>query len=115
MDLGQNVHKISYSHGMVIPVLDRGGTLLGEIDITKIRHVVFRIELYHHFTARQLMLEPPAILADRQTMAEVMRAFERTHADWVPVVDKDNRLEGYISRQRLYTQYRNIVADMSRE
>lgn len=115
MDLGQIVHKISYSHGMVIPVLDRGGTLLGEIDITKIRHVVFRIELYHHFTARQLMQEPPAILADRQTMAEVMRSFERTHADWLPVVDKDNRLKGYISRQRLYTQYRNIVADMSRE
>ena len=115
MDLGQIVHKISYSHGVMIPVLDRGGTLLGEIDITKIRHVVFRNELYHHFTASQLMQEPPAILADRQTMAEVMRSFERTHADWLPVVDKDNRLEGYISRQRLYTQYRNIVADMSRE
>ena len=45
MELGQIVHKISRSHSTVIPVLDAGGMLLGEIDIMKIRNVVFRIEL----------------------------------------------------------------------
>lgn len=115
MELGQIVHKISRSRNSVLPVLDAAGTLLGEVDITKIRHVVFRIELYHHFTASQLMQEPPAKLTDSMPMVRVMKAFDRTHADWLPVVDRDGRLIGYISRQRIYMQYRKMVADMSEE
>ena len=114
-ELGQIVRKISRSRKSVIPVLDAAGNLLGEIDIAKNRNVVFRTELYHHFTAGQLMQEPPATLNDEALMADVMKAFDRTHADWLPVLDKDGHLKGYISRQRIYTQYRKMVADMSED
>ena len=115
MELGQIVHKISRSHSTVIPVLDAGGMLLGEIDIMKIRNVVFRIELYHHFMASQLMTDPKARLSDTTPMADVMRAFDKTGANWLPVLDAENRLKGYISRQRIYTMYRKMVADMSED
>ena len=115
MELGQIVNKISRSHSTVLPVLDAGGMLLGEIDIMKIRKVVFRIELYHHFMASQLMTDPKARLSDSTPMADVMRAFDRTGANWLPVLDADNRLKGYISRQRIYTMYRKMVADMSED
>ena len=115
MELGQIVHKISRSHSTVLPVLDAAGKLLGEIDIMKIRNVVFRIELYHHFTATQLMTEPKARLSDATPMAEVMRAFDKTGANWLPVFDVENRLMGYVSRQRIYTMYRKMVADMSED
>ena len=115
MELGQMVHIISRSHRSVLPVVDGGGTLLGEVNITKIRHVVFRTELYHHFQASQLMEKPAAVLSHDTPMASVMQTFERTQADWLPVVDADNRLAGYISRQRLFTHYRKMVADMSNE
>lgn len=115
MELGQIVHKISRSHTSVLPVLDAAGMLLGEIDIAKIRNVLFRIELYHHFTASQLMVEPKAELNDDMPMADVMRAFDRTGANWLPVFDAENRLKGYISRQRIYTMYRKMVADMSED
>ena len=115
MELGQLVHQISRSHSSMLPVLDAAGTLLGEIDITKIRHVVFRIELYHHFCASQLMQDPQAALNEKMTMVDVMRTFDRTHAQWLPVLDGENRLKGYISRQRLFTQYRKMVKDMSEE
>ena len=112
-ELGQIVHKISRSRGSIIPVLDAGGSLLGEIDITKIRHVVFRIELYHHFKASQLMQEPSAVLFDNLPMTAVMRTFDDTHADYLPVLNSDGHLKGYLSRQHVYTQYRRMVADMS--
>lgn len=115
VELGQIVQKISRSHSTVIPVLDAGGMLLGEIDIMKIRNVVFRIELYHHFTASQLMTDPKALLSDATPMADVMRVFERTGANWLPVLDAESRLKGYISRQRLYTLYRKMVHDMSED
>ena len=115
MELGKIVNKISRSHSTVIPVLDAGGMLLGEIDIMKIRNVVFRIELYHHFMASQLMTDPKARLSDTTPMADVMRAFDKTGANWLPVLDAENRLKGYISRQRIYTMYRKMVADMSED
>ncbi len=115
MELGQIVHKISRSHSTVLPVLDAGGTMLGEIDIMKIRNVVFRIELYHHFKSSQLMTEPKALLSDDTPMAEVMQTFDRTGANWLPVLDAEKRLKGYISRQRIYTVYRKMVADMSED
>ena len=115
MELNQIVQKISRSNSTVLPVLDAGGKLLGEIDIMKIRNVIFRIELYHHFMASQLMTDPKAILNDGMPMRQVMRAFDRTGANWLPVLDTENRLKGYISRQRIYTMYRKMVADMSED
>ena len=114
-ELAGIVHKISNSKGSVLPVLDAAGSLLGEIDIKKIRHVVFRIELYHHFTASQLMQEPPAVLADSLPMTAVMRTFDATRADYLPVLDRDGHLKGYLSREHVFTQYRKMVADMSEE
>ena len=115
MELGQIVHKISRSHTSVLPVLDAAGILLGEIDIAKIRNVLFRIELYHHFKASQLMVEPKAVLTDAMPMADVMQTFDQTGANWLPVFDAENHLKGYISRQRIYTMYRKMVADMSED
>jgi len=115
MELGKMVHYISRSRHRVLPVTDAAGVLLGEINIVKIRHVVFRTELYHHFRASQLMSKPDATLSDSTPMTEVMRAFERTQADWFPVVDDNNHLKGYISRKRMYGMYRKMVHDLSQD
>ena len=115
MKLGQIVNKISRSRSAVLPVIDVAGTLLGEIDIMSIRKVMFRMELYHHFMASQLMQEPAATLRETSPMTNVMRTFEATRADWLPVVDDDGHLKGYISRQRLYTLYRKMVHDISED
>jgi CIC family chloride channel protein len=115
MELGQMVHYISRSRHRVLPVTDAAGVLLGEINIVKIRHVVFRTELYHHFRASQLMSKPDATLSDSTPMTEVMRTFERTQADWFPVLDADNHLKGYISRKRMYNMYRKMVHDLSQD
>ncbi len=115
MELGKIVSKISRSRNSFLPVLDQAGNLLGEIDVRKIRHVMFRTELYRYFTASQLMTQPAATLRDGDPMTEVMRVFDSTRADWLPVLDGDNHLKGYISRQRVYGMYRKMVADMSEE
>ncbi len=113
MELGTLVHAFSRSKSILLPVLDDAGTLLGEIDFTKIRHVVFRTELYHHFTVAQLMAPPVATLGQNDSMEDVMHTFERTNAQQLPVTDTANRLVGYVSRVRMYTMYRKMVADFS--
>ena len=58
---------------------------------------------------------PSASISAGSAMAEVMKVFDRTQADGLPVLDSDDRLKGYVSRQRLYAAYRKMVADMSQE
>ena len=48
-------------------------------------------------------------------MTTVMKTFDDTRADYLPVVDSDRHLKGYLSRQHVYTQYRRMVADMSED
>jgi CIC family chloride channel protein len=115
LPLGKLVHAISDSHTSFMPVLDHAGTLLGEVDIRKIRHIVFRTELYSKFTVRQVMTEIPATLGVNDPMEEAMKKFEKANASYLPVVDLDNRMIGYISRTRMYSMYRKLVADYSAE
>ena len=115
MEMGQLVHVISSSHTAYIPVCDDDGRLLGEIDITKLRHIIFRTELYHRFHVSQVMTPPAATLTIADKMEVVMRTFDETSAYTLPVLDADGRLEGYITRSRVFTTYRQMVADMSEE
>ena len=115
MPLGKLVNVISMSTTSFLPVLDQAGTLLGEVDLTKIRNVMFRTELYHHFTVEQLMTSPAGMLGVDDPMEDVMRTFDTTDAAVLPVLDTDHRLIGYISRTRMYAVYRKMVADMSDE
>ena len=61
MEMGQLVHALSSSRNDYMPVLNENGDLLGEIDITKLRYIIFRTELYHRFHVSQLMTPPAAI------------------------------------------------------
>ena len=115
LPLGKLVNAISKSQTSFIPVLDTAGTLLGEIDITKIRHIMFRAELYNKLTVRQLMTPVAAKLGINDPMEEVMHKFELKNTNYLPVVDVSNRLTGYISRTRLFSMYRKMVADFSNE
>nr|WP_314683774.1 chloride channel protein [uncultured Prevotella sp.] len=115
MEMGKLIHAISSSRNDYIPVLDESRKLLGEIDINNLRHIIFRTELYHRFHVNQLMSPPAAMLGVNDPMEDVMKTFERTGAQYLPVVNIEGELVGYISRVRLYSMYRQFVADFSTE
>ena len=115
MQLGKLINAISKSHTSFLPILDNAGTLLGEIDITKIRHIMFRSELYNRFTVKDIMTPVPSTLVREDKMIDVMRKFEKANCNFLPVVDVNGHLEGYVSRTRMYSMYRHLVADFSSE
>ena len=125
MLLGKLVNVLSSTDYDFLPVVDTAGRLMGEIDINKIRHIVFRPELYQKFRVApelyqkfrvaQLMTPVPAILYRNEPMEDVMHKFDATNADALPVVDINNCLQGYILRTRMLRAYRQLVADFSAE
>ena len=61
------------------------------------------------------MSPPPTMLRLEDPMEDVMQAFDKYNVLHLPVLDDKGHLYGYISRTHLYSQYRQMVADLSNE
>jgi len=115
MSLGDVVHQISASKHNVFPVLNPQRQLVAVLYIDDIRHIMFRTELYHSLSVAQLMVEPPARLTTSDDMEDIVHIFERTGAWTLPVVDADSHFVGFIRKSRVFTIYRQMLADISNE
>lgn len=115
MTLGNLVNVISKSHTSFIPVVNSANMLIGEIDIIKIRHIMFRTELYARFTVAQVMTPVTATLGINDPMTDVMKKFDTGNTNYLPVVDVNNHLIGCVSKTQVLSMYRKIVSDLSAE
>lgn len=114
-DLGEIVRQISSSSRDVFPVVDKGGKLLAVLVLDRVRHVMFRTELYHRLHVSDLMSPCAARLTHHDTMDVVMAAFERTKAWTLPVVDDSGVFVGFIRRSHVFALYRTMLHDLSEE
>ncbi len=115
MTLGKLVNQISDAQIGYFPVTDTGGALIGEVNMNNTRHIIFRTELYTRFSVAQIMTPPKVTVGNNDPMADVMAKFEEYNVEYIPVVSVNNVLEGCISRRRVYSLYRKMVADYSDE
>lgn len=115
MDLGQLVTVISKSRRNLFPVVDEDGSLRGIVMLDDIRNIMFRQELYHRFNVERLMVAPLARLTVNQSMLSVVQKFDETNAWNLPVQDEEGHFLGFISKSRIYSTYRQVLADLSAE
>ena len=71
-------------------------------------------ELYTKFQVSDLMTAPPAILSIHDSMESVMKKFEDTQAWDLPVVENNNYV-GFVSKAKIFNEYRNIIVQLSEE
>ena len=114
-DLAEIVRQIASSERDVFPVVDEGGKLLGMLLLDRVRHVMFRTELYHKLKVAELMSPCPIRLTTCDTMDVVVNAFERTKAWSLPVVDATGIFVGFIRRSHVFALYRTMLHDLSEE
>ena len=114
-DLGEIVRQLSASNRDVFPVVDDAGKLLGILVLDRVRHVMFRTELYHRLHVSDLMSQYAARLTTNDSMDVVMSTFDRTKAWTLPVVDTDGIFIGFIRRSHVTALYRTMMADLSDE
>ena len=114
-DLGEIVRQISSSERDVFPVVDDAGKLLAVLILDRVRHVMFRTELYHQLHVSDLMSHCAARLTTNDAMDLVMQTFDRTKAWTLPVVDSDGLFVGFIRRSHVTALYRTMVHDLSEE
>lgn len=115
MTLGELVKVIADSHRNVFPVIDHDGHLRGVLLLDEVRNIMFQPRLYKRFTVGQLMTSPEAVLSFDMPMDKVMETFEDTGAWNLPVVDKDRRYLGFVSKSKIFNSYRHVLVHFSEE
>ena len=88
---------------------------MGVVLLDEVRNIMFRPELYNRFTAKQLMISPPAVIENNQAMEKVMVIFEDSGAWNLPVVDQDRKYVGYVSKSKIFNSYRHVLVHFSDE
>ena len=114
-DLREVVRQLAASNRDVFPVVDEGGKLLAVLVLDRVRHVMFRTELYHQLHVRDLMSQCRDRLTTHDPMDVVMSSFDRTGAWTLPVVDDSGIFIGFIRRSNVFALYRKMLHDMSEE
>ena len=115
MELGRFTTVISDSRRNLFPVLNKDNRLVGIVQLDDVRHYMFRSELYRRYTIDKFMREPVARISVTDAMDVVMRKFDETRAWNLPVEDEDGRYLGFVSRSKIFNEYRKIMLDYSDE
>ena len=105
MTLGDIVHIISTARRNIFPVIDNFGRLIGVVQLDDLREDMFKHEKYGH-PISDYMIPPPDKIIEHEAILSVMEKFEDKHAWMLPVVDKQGRDLGFISKSRILNAYR---------
>ncbi len=103
--LGDIVHIISTARRNIFPVIDNFGRLLGIVQLDDLREDMFKPELYGR-PISDYMIPPPDIILEHEAIQSVIQKFEDKHTWMLPVVDKQKRYLGFISKSRILNAYR---------
>ena len=82
----------------------------GIIELNDIKQKLFQPEQFDKITIRSIMKKPAAILLYNDNMHTVMEKFDITQSWYLPVLDKDKKFIGFISKTKLFTKYREILS-----
>lgn len=109
MSLKQMVDTISKSHRNLFPVVACDGKFQGVVQLDDIRNIMFRPDLYRKMNVESFMTMPPTTLLLGESMDSVMHKFDKTGAWNLPVVDRDGRYYGFISKSKIFNSYRHVL------
>lgn len=104
------VEIIKRSEKNIFAVHDSRGRFAGIIEINDVKQKLFEPEQFEKISVKSLMKRPSAILQQEQDMHTVMEKFDSTQSWYLPVLDKDKKFTGFISKTKLFNKYREILA-----
>jgi CIC family chloride channel protein len=112
--LRQVVGAVSKSSRNIYPVLDDNGGFKGIISLDDIRSIMFDPELYDSKTVEELMHAADGIIDMEDDKEYVMELFKDTGAWNLPVIE-NGKYYGFISRSKLFSEYRRLIAMTSED
>jgi chloride channel protein, CIC family len=114
LTLGELTYYIARSKRDLFPVVDKDGILTGMIKMNDIRNLIFDQGLYDKITVRDLMYMPEFFISPDDPVEVVVEKFKSCGRYNLAVLDQGKYM-GFISRARVFSAYRETMADLSTE
>ena len=112
MTLGDLVHIISSARRNIFPVIDNFGHLLGVVQLDDLREDMFKRDKWGR-PVTHYMIQPPYKILEHEQVQSILPRFEENHTWMLPVVDRNNRYLGFISKSRILNAYREALVKIS--
>jgi chloride channel protein, CIC family len=108
--LGDLVELIKRSEKNIFAVHDAKERFAGIIELNDIKQLLFQPERFDSVRIHSLVKKPAAVLYEDQDMHSVMSAFDITQSWYLPVLTKEKKFVGFISKTKLFNKYREILS-----
>lgn len=112
--LGDLLTVISSSSRDIYPVLDKEGRLLGTVWLNDVKKDMFDSSNYTRPVSDYMEKEEICAYSDDR-MDEVMSKFEQTGGWNIPVVDRDGKWRGFVSKSHIFFAYRERLHEVSHD
>jgi len=113
-NLGDLVKIISESERNVIAVVDEENNFYGVVFVNDIRNIIFKQELYETTMVVDVMFMPDPIVSRNDSMEVVAQKFQDSGNFNLPVIDEGKYI-GFVSRARIFSNYRKLLKEFSDE
>jgi len=113
-NLGDLVRIISESERNVIAVVDEENNFYGVVFVNDIRNIIFKPELYEKTLVEDVMFMPETFVSPDDSMESVAQRFQESGNFNIPVID-DGKYIGFVSRARIFSNYRRLLKEFSDE
>lgn len=104
------IEIIKRSEKNIFAVTDNKERFAGIIELNDIKQKLFQADQFEKVSVKSLMKRPPAVLNEEQDMTAVMEKFDMTQSWYLPVLTKERKFVGFISKTKLFNKYREILS-----
>jgi CIC family chloride channel protein len=113
--LGDLVKVIATSKRNIFPVVDHYNQFQGIVFLDDVRKIMFDQSQYESVQIPAIMKNAPAMVYYDEKMESVMDKFEVTQAWNLPVVDRNNKYLGFVSKSKIFSSYREQLQQVSHD
>lgn len=110
--LGDAVKVVARARRNTFPVVDPEGRLKGVVQLDDLRGDMFDPTKYST-PIDHYMTQPPDIILQHEQIPSIIDKFEMTKAWVLPVVDKEDKYKGFVSKSRILAAYRERLMEIS--
>lgn len=104
------VDIIKKSEKNIFAVIDGKERFVGIIELNDIKQKLFQPEEFEKICIKTLMKKPAAVIQQDTEMHTVMEKFDETQSWYLPVLTKERKFIGFISKTKLFNKYREILS-----
>lgn len=112
-NLRELIELIRQSDKNIYPVIDARQRFIGIVELNDVKKQMFSTDLLDKTSIRHLVKKPADVIYSGESMNRVMEKFDLTHTWYLPVLSEDRKFLGFISKSKIFEQYRQIISAQS--